>query len=1054
MNMAFRQAIRALMIVGSILPASALGQDFLFQGWYWDYPKTAQGAVWADTLRLKAPELAQAGFTHIWLPPLSRASGGALSNGYDPQDLFDLGEFGQGPTGFGSRAALDALVAELNNLGLAAAADVVYNHRNGGRAEDNPAVAGWVRNMNFSKIQNGDQPYPSDRFRLALPIGGSSGRGAGTYYFKIASKSEHPNFFDKPYKVYLQTNTVGFQGLPPEVESEPNGGGGCGEPPDSIHLGVDMLANIDALGCRIDEFALALGADDFDPAGDTIFIYLNNRSVNGLGDYSDHTVAELYYTGVPGNIESSIAYQTYTDFQNLPSGQGAMNYLDFKPNGNPTQLAGDWDAMYFFYDYDQNVQSTRDVLFDWSRWLWEDAGMRGFRMDAVKHFPPDFVGDLLDFMHDQNIDPGLVVGEFFDGNPFLLKQWIDNVLANMDADTKAAISPRVFDFSLRFALEAASDQFGYDVRNVFNAGLVDAQGASGFNVVTFVNNHDFRDPGQPVETDPILAYAYILTNNQAGLPCVFYDDYYHKGLQYPIDRLIEAHKNYIFGATARDYLSRFGAPYAQNFTSGYDHTTLFYQLSGAPTGRDVLAAINYAGEPLQMAHGVNVASMNLAPGDTLTDVLGNSGALYAVVNPNGEVDISLPPRSYSVWVQGALLEEFVVSVQEGWNLVGLPAQVSDPSVSALFPTHIPGTLFWFDNTYVQQTALDTGKGYWLRFPAAASQAIAGQALQSCEIALNAGWNLISGPSCDAPLAGVLDPGNIIVPNTLFGFNGAYFSAAVLEAGKGYWIKASAPGTITVPCAAGQGKVSPGNIFASPALPGFSVLEIRDAKGAGQTLYIGSNPPAAAGRSSFELPPLPPAGIFDARFGDHTRLSSAGEAEILLQADHYPLNLRFRRGKGSEAVKYLLKEMADGQELAEHALNDGATVQIRDPRVKRLKLSKAEQQLPETFALAQNYPNPFNPETAIRYQLPAPGAVELAVYGLLGQKVAVLVSEIQPAGFYRVTWNGRDARGQKAASGVYIYRLSVQALSPGAPASAASNPLKPAFVQARKMLLLQ
>lgn len=1051
MNRAFRQVIQALIIVGAIFPAIAPAQDFLFQGWHWEYPKTVQGAVWADTLRLKAPELAQAGFTHIWLPPLSRASSGAFSNGYDPQDLFDLGEFGQGPTAFGTRAAVDALVAELNNLGLAAVADVVYNHRNGGRAEDNPAVAGWIRNMNFSKIQNGDQPYPSDRFRLVLPVGGSSGRGAGTYYFKIASKSEHPNFFDKPYKVYLQTNTVGFQGLPPEVESEPNGGGGCGEPPDSIHLGVDMLAHIDALGCRVDEFALALGADDFNPAGDSIFIYLNNRNVNGLGDYSDHTVVELYYSGVPGNIESSIAYQTYTNFQNLPSGQGAMNYLNFKPNGNPTQLAGDWDAMYFFYDYDQTVPSTREVLFDWSRWLWEEVGIRGFRMDAVKHFPPDFVGDLLDFLHDQGIAPGLVVGEFFDGNPFWLKQWVDNVLANMDPDTKMAISPRVFDFSLRFALKAACDQFGYDVRNVFNAGMVDAQGASGFQVVTFVNNHDFRDPGQPVEVDPLLAYAYILTNNQAGLPCVYYDDYYNKGLQNPINHLIEIHKNYIFGATQRDYLSRFGTPYVQNFTSGYDHTTLFYQLSGAPTGRDVLVAINYAGEPLQMAHGVNVASMNLAPGDTLTDLLGHSGALYAVVNASGEVNISLPPRSYSVWVQGALLQPFVLNVQEGWNLIGLPAQVSDPSVGALFPTHIPGTLFWFNNTYVQQTALDTGKGYWLRFPAAASPAITGRALESCEIALNAGWNLISGPSCDVPLAGMLDPGNIIVPNTLFGFNGAYVSAAVLEAGKGYWIKASAPGIITISCAAGQGKVSPGN---TPDLSGLSVLEILDARGAGQTLYFASDGQAAAGGYAFELPPLPPAGVFDARFSDHTRLNSAPEAEILLQAENYPLSLRFCRGEGSEAVDYLLKEMAGGQAVAEHALNDGAALQIRDPRVKRLAIRKMPNPLPETFALAQNSPNPFNPETAIHYQLPASGEVELAVYDLLGQKIKTLVSEIQPAGFYRVTWNGRDAAGRKVASGLYIYRLSVQALSPGAPGSAASKPGKAVFVQARKMFLLQ
>ena len=638
-------------------PEETRAQDFLLQGWYWDYPKTANGFLWADTLRLKAQELADAGFTHVWLPPLSRASFGSFSNGYDPQDLFDLGEFGQGPTGFGSRANLDALITEFNNVGIKAVADVVYNHRDGGKPEDNPSVAGWIRNMTFTKIQNGDQPFPADRFRLVLPIGGATGFGAGTYFLKIASKSEHSNFFNKPYKVYVQTNAKGFQGLPADTESEPNGGGQCGEANDVMQLGVDMEATIDAVGCKIDEFALTLAAGDFNAAGDTLFIFLNNRNVGGLGDYSDHTITGLFYTGLAGDHEGLLAYQTFTDFRNMPSDRGDMNHPNFKPNGNPTQLSGDEDGMFFFYDYDQNVSATRDTLYEWTEWFWDDVGIRGFRMDAIKHFPRDFVGNLLDFLHDNNIDPDLVVGEFFDSNPALLNQWINDVLANMDTDTKNAISPRIFDFSLRSALKDASDTFGFDVRNVFNASMVDNQGTSPFNVVTFANNHDFRDPGQPVETDPILAYAYILTNNQVGLPSVFYFDYYNQGLKPQIDQLMQVHNDHITGASQRDYLSRFSTPYTQNFNSGFDNTTLFYQLSGTSGGRDILVAINYAGEALNVTHGVNVSTMNLAVGDTLTDLIGNAASPLMVVNGSGEVEFQLPPRSYSVWVQGKLLND-------------------------------------------------------------------------------------------------------------------------------------------------------------------------------------------------------------------------------------------------------------------------------------------------------------------------------------------------------------------------------------------------------------
>ena len=79
-------------------------------------------------------------------------------------------------------------------------------------------------------------------------------------------------------------------------------------------------------------------------------------------------------------------------------------------------------------------------------------------------------------------------------------------------------------------------------------------------------------------------------------------------------------------------------------------------------------------------------------------------------------------------------------------------------------------------------------------------------------------------------------------------------------------------------------------------------------------------------------------------------------------------------------------------------------------------------LPSGFSLEQNYPNPFNGRTTISYQLPGPGAVELILYGLLGQPVRRLVSEYQGAGSYRIAWDGADDEGNQVASGVYLYRL--------------------------------
>lgn len=82
-------------------------------------------------------------------------------------------------------------------------------------------------------------------------------------------------------------------------------------------------------------------------------------------------------------------------------------------------------------------------------------------------------------------------------------------------------------------------------------------------------------------------------------------------------------------------------------------------------------------------------------------------------------------------------------------------------------------------------------------------------------------------------------------------------------------------------------------------------------------------------------------------------------------------------------------------------------------------------LPTAYELQTARPNPFNPETMIEFAVPATGGavrVNLTVYNLAGQEIAVLADEEVSAGFYKTTWDGRNAQGQAMASGIYIYTL--------------------------------
>jgi hypothetical protein len=75
-------------------------------------------------------------------------------------------------------------------------------------------------------------------------------------------------------------------------------------------------------------------------------------------------------------------------------------------------------------------------------------------------------------------------------------------------------------------------------------------------------------------------------------------------------------------------------------------------------------------------------------------------------------------------------------------------------------------------------------------------------------------------------------------------------------------------------------------------------------------------------------------------------------------------------------------------------------------------------------LKQNFPNPFYPKTTIRYKLPADGNISLIIYNLAGRKVLSLVDSYKAAGSHEVNWDGKDSRGNRLASGIYIYRIVV------------------------------
>jgi hypothetical protein len=117
------------------------------------------------------------------------------------------------------------------------------------------------------------------------------------------------------------------------------------------------------------------------------------------------------------------------------------------------------------------------------------------------------------------------------------------------------------------------------------------------------------------------------------------------------------------------------------------------------------------------------------------------------------------------------------------------------------------------------------------------------------------------------------------------------------------------------------------------------------------------------------------------------------------------------------------------------ITDASLVQLRDIRLSDSRgnlipyrvLSPRVATGAYRTALLPNFPNPFNPETWIPFSLAAESDVTVRIYDTTGARIRTLVLGKRPAGEHAkrgdaAYWDGRNERGESAASGVYFVEL--------------------------------
>ncbi len=149
---------------------------------YFQANSSDDGTHW-NTLKNQVKDLADAGFTTLWLPPAYKGSEGIQDMGYTAYDLFDLGEFDQKGairTKYGTREQYLAAVQAAQQQGMQVYADVVLSHKTGGDgAEVVEAIAGRTSDRQWTTrevIPTGTVPSQAIKILSQFTFPGRNGK--------------------------------------------------------------------------------------------------------------------------------------------------------------------------------------------------------------------------------------------------------------------------------------------------------------------------------------------------------------------------------------------------------------------------------------------------------------------------------------------------------------------------------------------------------------------------------------------------------------------------------------------------------------------------------------------------------------------------------------------------------------------------------------------------------------------------------------------------------------------------------------------------------------
>ena len=303
----------------------------------------------------RMPELAEAGYNSIWVPPPTKGSGG-LSVGYDLWDRFDLGgkdQRGTVRTRYGTEADLQVMIETAHRFGIRVYFDNIMNHN----AFDVPG------------------------YNAGVPIDTYPGFVPEDFHLRITEDGFYRKWDNtRSWNDTWQVQNLGLADLIDIAHESPNTNHGRNEGDDMPKISFVRQPNNPEYYLDTD---LPIGVAN-SGGGFTVYTFANKEPWQDIG-----------VAGVPGS-----------------AGNGKFDFVDANANGqhdavetsepftdtgvdptNPARQIATWGFGDGKYNMGNPVaEDVNAILIRSARWLMDRTHVDGLRLDAVKHVPDYFFG--------------------------------------------------------------------------------------------------------------------------------------------------------------------------------------------------------------------------------------------------------------------------------------------------------------------------------------------------------------------------------------------------------------------------------------------------------------------------------------------------------------------------------------------------------------------------------------------------------------------------------------------------------------------------------------